>query len=42
MSRAFSPIKVKTKLRGKLVGLSLSALPGVEWYAGPIHSGLWF
>jgi hypothetical protein len=40
MSVMLSPIRVKTRLRGKLAGLSLSALAGVEWYAGPIHSGL--
>jgi hypothetical protein len=40
MSMTLSPIRAKTKLRSKLVGLSLSALSEVEWYAGPIHSGL--
>jgi hypothetical protein len=40
MSITLKPIRLKTKLLGKLVGLSLSALLGVEWYAGPIHSGL--
>jgi hypothetical protein len=40
MTTALSLGRGKTKLRSRLVGLSLSALLEVEWYPGPIPSGL--